>query len=302
VEHQAGIPVLMKPLSGNSSDAQEFGQVIRDHIAHLHTTYGSSYLVADSALYSADNLQKLAETQMKWIPRVPATLTEAKEVLAQAQPETMAALPEGYRYAVVASRYGGVAQRWVLLYSEHRQPQAQRTVDKQLLKHGDREVKAFQKLCRTAFACEADARQALVSFAHDLQATSLAQSTVRPTPHYAKRGRPGSGASPDQVVYHIEGSPGFAGRGPSGARRPAQLFHPRHERTGRGPVVSARGARRIQRAGLCRTRLSLPESPPVFGLLALSQKTRTRHGTLNGDDSVSPRLCGLRVSHPPRTP
>ena len=56
VEHQAGIPVLMKPLSGNRSDAQELGQVIRDHIAHLHTTYGATYLVADSALYSADSL------------------------------------------------------------------------------------------------------------------------------------------------------------------------------------------------------------------------------------------------------
>jgi transposase len=32
VEHQAGIPVLMKPLSGNSSDPQEFGQVIHAHI------------------------------------------------------------------------------------------------------------------------------------------------------------------------------------------------------------------------------------------------------------------------------
>jgi transposase len=50
VEHQAGIPVLMKPLSGNSRDAPEFGQVIKDHIAQLHTTYGTTYLVADSAL------------------------------------------------------------------------------------------------------------------------------------------------------------------------------------------------------------------------------------------------------------
>src|SRR5215467_13774697 len=33
VEHQAGIPVLMKPLSGNSSDAQDFGQLIADHVA-----------------------------------------------------------------------------------------------------------------------------------------------------------------------------------------------------------------------------------------------------------------------------
>jgi len=50
VEHQAGIPVLMKPLSGNSSDAHDFGQVITDHIAQLQITYGMTFLVADSAL------------------------------------------------------------------------------------------------------------------------------------------------------------------------------------------------------------------------------------------------------------
>ena len=33
VEHQAGIPVLMQPLSGNSSDAHEFGQVGKDPLA-----------------------------------------------------------------------------------------------------------------------------------------------------------------------------------------------------------------------------------------------------------------------------
>jgi transposase len=65
VEHQAGIPVLMKPLSGNSSDGQEFGHVVKEHIAQLHTTYGTTYLVADSALYSAENLQQLAKTQIK---------------------------------------------------------------------------------------------------------------------------------------------------------------------------------------------------------------------------------------------
>jgi transposase len=32
VEHQAGIPVLMKLLNGNSSDPQAFGQVIQAHI------------------------------------------------------------------------------------------------------------------------------------------------------------------------------------------------------------------------------------------------------------------------------
>jgi transposase len=33
VEHQAGIVVLMQPLSGHSSDTTEFGQVVRAHLA-----------------------------------------------------------------------------------------------------------------------------------------------------------------------------------------------------------------------------------------------------------------------------
>ena len=206
VEHQAGIPVLMKPLSGNSSDAPEFGQVIRAHIAPLHTTYGTTYLVADSALYSEDNLQKLSETGLKWITRVPATLSEAQAALAQADPQTMAPLLDGYRYRVLTSTYGGVAQRWVLISSEHRLPQAQRTVDKHLFKHSEQEVKAFNKLCRTAFACAADAQQALSTFAHGLEATFLAQSTVRSTPRDGQRGRPGPDTQPAQVVDTIEGA------------------------------------------------------------------------------------------------
>jgi transposase len=205
VEHQAGIPVLMKPLSGNSSDAQDFGQIIADHVTQLQITYGPTFLVADSALYSAENLQKLAETRTKWITRVPATLSEAQTVLAQADPQTMAPLTEEYRYQVLPSTYGGVEQRWVLIPSEPRQPQAQRPVDKQLLKYSTQEVKTFKKLCRTAFACAADAQQALATFAQDLQATFLVTSTVRPTPRYDKRGRPGHGAQPDQVVYQIDG-------------------------------------------------------------------------------------------------
>ena len=48
---------------------------------------------------------------MKWITRVPATLGEAQAVLAHADPQTMAPLREGYRFRVVASTYGGIAQR-----------------------------------------------------------------------------------------------------------------------------------------------------------------------------------------------
>jgi transposase len=106
----------------------------------------------------------------------------------------------------VPSTYGGVAQRWVLIYSEPRQAQARRTVEKHLRKQSDTEVKAFKQLCSTSFACEADARQALAAFEPGLQATFLSTRTVHATPRYSKRGRPGRNAPPDQVGYQIEGA------------------------------------------------------------------------------------------------
>jgi transposase len=183
-------------------------------VQQLHTTYCLTYLVADRALYREANLEKLAQTQMKWITRVPATLHEAQAALAQADPQAMVSLTEGYRAHELTSTYGGVEQRWVLIYSEARQAPAQRTVDKQLRQQSDQEVKALKKLCGVTFACEADARQALATFAQDLQATFLGASTVRATPRYGKRGRPGQGVQPDQMVYQIEGTlaPSLAAR------------------------------------------------------------------------------------------
>ena len=254
--------------------------------------------MADSALYSAENLHKLAETSLKWITRVPATLHEAQAVLAQADPQTMAPLTEGYRYHVVPSSYGGVAQRWVLIYSEPRQPQAQRTVDKQWRKQSDHEVKAFQTLCRTAFACEADAQQALARFAHDLQTTFLSDSTVCPTPHYGKRGRPGPGAQPDQIVYHIAGA--LASRLTDRQARVDQhsCFILATNELDEGQLSAQAVLDWIQRASPGGTRVSLPQRPAVFGLLALSQKTRAHHGPVDGDDGVFARLCGPRIPHP----
>ena len=95
VEHQAGIPLFMQPLSGNSNDTTDFGQSVRAHMTPWRTTYGTTYLVAASALSSAENLHKLAATSLTWIPRVPATLREAPPVLAQADPQTMVPLTEG---------------------------------------------------------------------------------------------------------------------------------------------------------------------------------------------------------------
>jgi hypothetical protein len=59
--------------------------------------------------------------------RVPATWREAQEALRQADPLSMTPLMAGYRDHEWASADGDVAQRWLLIHSEARQPQAQRT-------------------------------------------------------------------------------------------------------------------------------------------------------------------------------
>jgi transposase len=118
----------------------------------------------------------------------------------------MAPLAEGYRSPLLHSTYGGVAQRWAVIYSELRQPQAQRTVDKQWRQQSDQDLQTFHKLCRTAFACEADARQALSVLEQDLQVTQCTQVTIRAGARYGKRGRPGLGAQPAQVVYQVDGA------------------------------------------------------------------------------------------------
>jgi hypothetical protein len=132
-------------------------------------------------------------------------LTEAQTALAQATPETMTPLMEGYCERVLASTSGGVAQRWVLISSEPCRPQTQRMVDMQGLHQSTAEVKAFQTLCRPAFACEAEAPQALRALGQDVQATHIHQSTIYPIPRYAKRGRPSPAALPDQGVYQSAG-------------------------------------------------------------------------------------------------
>jgi transposase len=125
--------------------------------------------------------------------------------LEQAIPEAMLPLRDGYRDQAHTGTYGSVPQRWVLIYSKHRRPQAQRTVDKHWLKQSEAERKTFQKLCHTTFACEADAQQALATFTHGLYTTALHEYHIRPTPRYRRRGRPGQGTQPDHVVYQIEG-------------------------------------------------------------------------------------------------
>lgn len=206
VEQHAGIPLLMKPLSGNTNDQVEFGRIITEHVQQLRTAHPLTYLVADSALYTAENLGHLAQGGLKWITRVPATLAEVHAVLARVTPETMPPLADGYRYHEEVVTYREITQRWMVVYSEARQQRSRRTVEKQLRTQSEAELKALKHLRRTPFACAADAQQALEACTQALQVTRLEGGRIRMVTRYGKRGRPPAEPSSRHVEYVIEGA------------------------------------------------------------------------------------------------
>jgi Domain of unknown function (DUF4277)/Transposase DDE domain len=223
VEHQAGIPVLMQPLSGNSSDVKEFGHVIKEYIAQLHTTYGATYLVADSALYSEDNLQKLAETKVKWITRVPATLSDAQTALAQANPQTMAPLTEGYRYHVLPSTYGGVRAPPGASAAHGRQatPQVQSRGSQRVQETGPHTFRLRSGCASGAFGFCARLTGDIPVHGHRTQYPRLWQAWAP---------EPGRTTRPSRL--HDRRRPRLLLGDPAGADRPAQVFHPGYQRTG----------------------------------------------------------------------
>src|SRR5262249_7541034 len=102
-------------------------------------------LVAASALYSADHLQKLAAPSITWLTRGPATVRAVQAALGRVDPPTLAPRTAGSRDHAVPSTHGGVAERWRLIASAHRQAQAQRTVDKPWRQPRDQAVTGFTK-------------------------------------------------------------------------------------------------------------------------------------------------------------
>jgi transposase len=204
VDRQAGLPLLMQPLNGNAEDKTSFRQTLQAYLGQLHTTYELAYIVADSALYTAETLPLLTATA--WITRVPATLTEARAVLRQAKPQTMTRLDEHTRYQTLTSTYAGVSQRWLVVYSKPAHQRALHTVHRQCLKQTEADGKAFAALCGQTFACAADAEQALAGFQKKLTLTTIADARIEAVPHYHRRGRPAKACQPNTVMYRIAGA------------------------------------------------------------------------------------------------
>ncbi len=205
VESQGSIPILMSAASGNNEDKTGFRNLLDTHIDELQNVYDFPYVVADSALYVKDTLMTLAE-RVFFISRIPGTLSIAKDLLRKVEVELMHRIDDNYAYQEVGGVYGGVKQRWIVVFSQQAYKRDLRTLNRRALKQSECEQKAFATLCRRPFACRQDALQAWEKFQQTLRDTDVPDPSIREQARYARRGKPKPNDRPEHVEYFVTGS------------------------------------------------------------------------------------------------
>lgn len=204
VSGDGDIPLFLQVGNGNDADKSTFVPIINQFKEQWHHKQ-PEVIVADSALYSADNLEALGTTP--WISRVPASLSAAQALL-QELPEQQfqSSTISGYGFVEVCSTYGAIQQRWLVVESKTRKEADLKQLQKRIDKAFSQQTAALDTLCKQTFACDADALAATQAFSKILKYHTLADIKIHKKPHYPKAGRPAKETVVTHFTYSIEAS------------------------------------------------------------------------------------------------
>ncbi|UAW63734.1 IS1634 family transposase [Mycoavidus sp. HKI] len=200
----SGIPLWMMPCDGNASDKTVLPETIERINAFRQEIDCTRTLrwVADSALYTAENLKKMEHTI--WVSRVPETILEARELVSKSTQEiAWSEQEDGYRHASFDMDYAGIQQRWLLVFSEQAYQREAQSLQKRLTKQEQALQKQMKQFSTELFACEADAHK---TFRREQKSHPLfiLAPTVAPVEKYEKAGRPKKGETKQCMGYQIQ--------------------------------------------------------------------------------------------------
>lgn len=209
VEHESGIPLRMEALSGNASDKETFRQTIESYISNMENTPQDQVWVADSALYTSNNLEQLSGS-VRWVSRVPETIKEASELISQVDASQLKAYAgedfSGYQYLEVCSQYSGVKQRWFLIFSQAAYDREIATLTRRFAKESEKECKLVQKAFNEQYSCLSDAQRAADKLSATMKHGRIHDLRVQPIKQYPGKGRPSKEAVKEIVGYQLTGA------------------------------------------------------------------------------------------------
>lgn len=196
------VPLAFEIASGNEADKAVFAQRFK---AFAHQWDVTGTLVADSALYSAENLAILGN--LHWVTRVPMSLAEAQSLVRELPEESFqASQRQGYRYSSVCSTYGGVRQHWVVVENQQRRQQEHQQLAAKVDKAYQQAQRQLRAQGKVEFACAADARLQMQTLAQAWPYHHLVELEVEQKRHYDKPGRPKQGSKPSRCSYRATGT------------------------------------------------------------------------------------------------
>ncbi len=201
-----GVPLFFHVGDGNEAEKSRFPLLIKE-FKKQWTFEGIEVFVADSALYSAENINTLGE--LPWISRVPLSIKQAKHLVQTlSNDEFFQSQIPGYTIAELTSNYGEIEQRWLVVESQARRQTDLKQLNKQLDKQQKIQQAAIQKLSAQGFSCEADTRYAAQQLARKMKFHHLENIQVVEKAHYHKSGRPSKDKSPSRLTYHLQANLG----------------------------------------------------------------------------------------------
>ena len=151
------VPLFMKTLRGNTSDTTHFRDLITLIEKNVKDREEESYFTLDSAAYCEENLKILNKVLI--ITRVPERISAVKEIKeSYAHALDQFDGNDNYKFAETCSIYGGVKQRWIIVYSRLAHEREDQAIKALVQKEKIILEQALKKLERRQFSCQLDAK------------------------------------------------------------------------------------------------------------------------------------------------
>jgi transposase len=189
VSQDGGVPFVSKSWDGNTSDTQIFQERAQAFMRALKTLPSPRYLMADAKLYTEDNAANLQ--RLGFITHLANTIGVVSHVIEQALTwDTWHTFDATTRYQGVELCHYGMAQRWLVVYSQAALERAEATVNKATQRDYATIEKQLFHLQAKRFSTPEAAQDALATLTKGWLYHQLESSTLIAHKRYAAKGRP----------------------------------------------------------------------------------------------------------------
>jgi hypothetical protein len=285
-----GLPLLGTVQDGNTGDKVRNSQII-DEIRQSFLDPQKVIYVADSALITAANLDKMAQHKMRFISRLPETYHLAHELKERAWAidrwETIGRIAQSEKGAVYHAQsleetLEGRTYRFIVVHSSSLDKRKLKAIERAIVKERIELEKAQKQWHKQIFQCREDAASALTAILkehqdayHTITGEIVEEQVIRRPP-----GRPPKNFIPETItpIPHPNAACRTHRRAHSRGACQSQHLRPHCVAFGSGALEQLRHFAGVQRANLRRDALSQPQSRSLHRRQHLRQIVPTGRG------------------------